>query len=303
MANNLVQSAKKTSRRCLDILQQPYPFQFLFTHTFWATLGLSTFLFLFLKVFEPFGLGQNLRTSVYAAAAVYSLIPSLVIIVHRHALRAFLPFYSKESEWTIGKEVTFYLILFVSVGILNTVASFFLDANVSVEVILEEFLRDTLHTVAIGVIPVVLLNLLSYIFLLRKNQQKSTQLSDVLRERVPETATRPESTIRITSPLKKDELVINLEEVLFVQSVGNYLDIYFENGKKTVRHSMSSFESLLSGHPEFFRCHRSYIINVRKIKQVTGNSMGYKVFFGDDLEVPVSRAKLEEFDKAVRNQI
>jgi DNA-binding LytR/AlgR family response regulator len=58
---------------------------------------------------------------------------------------------------------------------------------------------------------------------------------------------------------------ILLEEIVFVESVKDYLTIHTLTGEIVAKHTISAFELLLPEN-EFLRIHRSYIVAVDKIK-------------------------------------
>ena len=101
-----------------------------------------------------------------------------------------------------------------------------------------------------------------------------------------------------------------------VQSANNYIKVYFEQKTKPderskvvysiIRLTMKKAEDILSGNGLFFRCHRTCIINLDKIKHVEGNAQGYKVMIeGIEEGIPISRNFSAEFSDrllAIRNQ-
>ena len=56
-------------------------------------------------------------------------------------------------------------------------------------------------------------------------------------------------------------------------------------------------EKQLSDLPQFFRCHRTYLVNLDRVGHVSGNAQGYKLHLeGIDNLVPVSRSLNEEIN-------
>lgn len=50
-------------------------------------------------------------------------------------------------------------------------------------------------------------------------------------------------------------------------------------------------EENLAEFPEFYRCHRTYIVNLQKVKHISGNAQGYKLHLENiDTLIPVSRS-------------
>ncbi len=117
-----------------------------------------------------------------------------------------------------------------------------------------------------------------------------------------ETAAKP---IRIESQLKKEELVFYPGQLIYAESEGNYIAFYLnldgQVKKKLIRNSISNIEQQLSVIPFFFRVHRAFIVNVKRIKSQKGNSLGYRLkLSGTEIEIPVSRQKTSEFDQVIK---
>lgn len=83
------------------------------------------------------------------------------------------------------------------------------------------------------------------------------------------------------------------EEILYVESDGNYCTIFTTNDKKLVlTKKLKEVNSILP--PEhFFRIHNSYVINLNKIKEYLKTD-GYVVIEGQH-KIPVSRQRKAEF--------
>ena len=83
---------------------------------------------------------------------------------------------------------------------------------------------------------------------------------------------------------------INLDDVLYIEGVKDYVKIYFDNGDKPVMSLMNMKrieESLPS--PEFMRTHRSYIVNMMKVKVLDR----LRIVF-DKVYIPISDSYKDE---------
>lgn len=101
---------------------------------------------------------------------------------------------------------------------------------------------------------------------------------------------------KIAIPLHDSILFFNIEEILFVESEGNYSTLYIKNKKpvvtsKTLRH----FEDLLTGY-SFFRVHASYLINLAEVA-VFRKTDGGSLIMSNGTEVKISRSRKDEFLK------
>lgn len=79
------------------------------------------------------------------------------------------------------------------------------------------------------------------------------------------------------------EVRVQLDDILFVKSENNYIDIQLETIKFTVRHSLEAFIKEVHSD-DFVRIHRSYLVNRSKITAKTSNSI-----FINQFEIPFSR--------------
>ena len=80
-----------------------------------------------------------------------------------------------------------------------------------------------------------------------------------------------------------DEVKVNFEDILFLKSDKNYVDIQLKNKTITIRNTLDNFCKELDSDL-FCRVHRSYVVNKSKVTQKKSSSI--KV---NDFELPISR--------------
>lgn len=90
------------------------------------------------------------------------------------------------------------------------------------------------------------------------------------------------------------EIRIKTNDILFVNSSGNYIDIFTTSKKYTVRGKISDFIAEVPDPLEFLRIHRSYIIRIDKVEQKSK-----KAVFINQIEIPVGETFIDELDKIV----
>lgn len=103
----------------------------------------------------------------------------------------------------------------------------------------------------------------------------------------------------------KNTLIINPLDIMFVESVGNYLNIAYFNGtdlcQQRLRSSLKDVEEKLEVFPFMVHTHRAFLVNINYITQVSGNSAGYKVnLFSTERLIPVSKANVQAFRDKIR---
>lgn len=90
--------------------------------------------------------------------------------------------------------------------------------------------------------------------------------------------------------IRKDrkQVKVFFDDILYIESVKDYIKIHFYNGNHMIKHSITSFHEQLDNR--FLRTHRSYIVNKDKITAYTKQDVEI-----GDIEIPIGesyRAKI-----------
>lgn len=87
---------------------------------------------------------------------------------------------------------------------------------------------------------------------------------------------------------------VELEDILFFEAEGAYTKVYIRDGRSIVTSKgLKHYETLLNANPVFFRCHKSYIVNLAHVNEYVKSSGGYlKV---QQHEVSISPDKIATF--------
>ena len=92
----------------------------------------------------------------------------------------------------------------------------------------------------------------------------------------------------------KGELIkIELDNILYIEAFDNYCNLFTSSQKHLISHTLKSVEEKLPQH-KFIRVHRSYVINVSKIKSLQD---GY--IFIEKHKVPMSASNKDELMKHI----
>lgn len=132
--------------------------------------------------------------------------------------------------------------------------------------------------------------------LLLINQMLETE-QKCLRSRLPNDNATDKIIIHGDS---RDSLVVNPQDIVYIESVANYLNIVYFNDavicSKRLRSSLRDVMEVLEEFPFMVRTHRAFLVNIHFITQVSGNSAGMKAsLFSCDKVIPVSRSNISEF--------
>ena len=97
---------------------------------------------------------------------------------------------------------------------------------------------------------------------------------------------------------------------LYAEAEGNYIKVNYRSAgsgkivQKLLRLTMKQAEEAMAACPFIIRCHRAFLVNVRQVVKVDGNSQGYRLRLeGCEEEVPVSRAYSKEVKRLIENKI
>lgn len=88
---------------------------------------------------------------------------------------------------------------------------------------------------------------------------------------------------------------VTIDEVLFVEGLGEYIRIYTSGQKIVTLLSLAKIQEILPEH-QFLRIHRSYIVNLDKVNFIQNNV----VSIGEH-EVPISKSQKKNFLQFIDN--
>ncbi len=101
---------------------------------------------------------------------------------------------------------------------------------------------------------------------------------------------------RLTLHGEDSILVVNQEDIYYCEARERSTLVHTKDQTCPVNQSISDFYEKLP-HDRFFRCHRSYIVNIRKIREIIpwfNNT--YNIRLADmEAQIPVSRGNVREF--------
>ena len=99
-------------------------------------------------------------------------------------------------------------------------------------------------------------------------------------------------------PTKKNDktILFNPPEIDYIESINSSAVVHVAGETYVCALTLAELEERLQ-HYGFFRCHRSYIVNLQKVRELitwTKNSYSLRLTTGKDSVVPLSRTKLAE---------
>lgn len=106
---------------------------------------------------------------------------------------------------------------------------------------------------------------------------------------------KPGISQRIAVPDANSVKFFDLDSILYFKADSSYTEIIFtDNNKLVVSRTLKNIEDALGGHPDFFRCHKSYVINMKFLTDYVKSDGGYLVL-KQKHSIPISKEKVQEF--------
>lgn len=279
-------------KRVFRFLNKPYPLNDDLKHNARIVLFLSIGIFAFLSLFQPIGINtfsaKEILYLVFGIAASLFVILTLNLIV----LPSMFPRFFNSSRWNIKREIGWDLWMLLSISSCALLVYSKIVGPIGI------VFTDVLKIMLVGSVPVALLIIINYNLMLRSNL-KSAQL---LNQKLIEKREQSLKLIHFESEYKNDEITLNPESIAVIKSADNYVEIYYEREgtprRHIIRSTLNRAETTTHDCGFLFRCHRSFIVNIRRITEVQGNSQGYTLYIENlDFPVQVSHMYITEFKK------
>lgn len=144
--------------------------------------------------------------------------------------------------------------------------------------------------------PIQLDYLISAIERVQQNQHATKERYDVLKKN-----NAAKEIQRLALPVTNGLLFADINDIIYIEAEGSYCNFHFADGRKIlVSRKIKEFETLLQPTGDFFRTHRSYIINLNKIKQYVKSDGGY-IVMSNNKSVSISRELKDDFLSKIQN--
>jgi two-component system LytT family response regulator len=104
---------------------------------------------------------------------------------------------------------------------------------------------------------------------------------------------------KIAIPTPDGFMLVPLDDIIFCESDGNYTNFFLKEDKKmTSSYTLKQYDDMLSDH-NFFRAHRSYLINVSHITRYIKGEGG-TVLMSNGWEIEIARRNKEDLLRLIK---
>ena len=278
-------------KKVFNILKMESPTHF--THNYSGAIVLIIFssIFIGLYFFTPFGLVVFPKKTLIILALSDSIIASIAYLIVFALFRL-----RTNSSWEIWKETLFFIILLFIASVLIYFIHFFLSLYLNDGRIHLPLFICSLYTLSISILLLVFFKLIDVLYFLSNNNNNI----DVYEYKKD----LNNDLILFEGRNKKEKIYVKLENIIVVKSLGNYLKIiytgeYDQIERVTIRNTIAYALILLKSNKNFFKCHRSYIINLDKVEKIykRGNKYIARMVYIRDNDIPISINFIKELLK------
>ncbi|HYW96454.1 MAG TPA: LytTR family DNA-binding domain-containing protein [Bacteroidales bacterium] len=270
-----------------------FPQNYIIQNPFRGSAILAVFTFVFAIAYQPLHSHASASLSYGVTMSLYSVLAAIAALIFIFLIRS-IPYFSGLKEWTLSKELLAIIIILAGMGTGIYLAAFLIEPpaprwNIAT------FWDSCKNAFLVGILPFSFFTIINLNRLPGRYQFMQDTPADSPGNEPP----FPDKLIQIESSLKKERLTFYPDQFLYAESDGNYVVFHLkeEKGerKKIIRNSISEIEEQLSGYPAFVRTHRSFIVNIKKVKKKQGNASGYRLTLEDVQEsIPVSRNNIDK---------
>ncbi|MEJ2542708.1 MAG: LytTR family DNA-binding domain-containing protein [Calditrichaceae bacterium] len=277
----------------MNLLRKPYPFDNDILKNLYQSIFFSIFIFTFLTIFQPFGINEIDKKDLLSFTSGFGIITFIYLILHFIILDKL----SIPEKWTVGKEILSIVTTLLMIGLFNY---FYDHIYFSDSIEISGIIQFELYTFSVGIIPISIFIIVNQNWLLKKYLNEANEINR--KKNIKDLENPISGVVTISASNPKSKIKFRNDQIIFIAGCDNYIDInYMSEGKnknKIVRTTLKKAEEELLNFNEFYRCHKSYIVNISKIAQVQGNAQGLRLQLeNSDKIIPVSRQLHREFKK------
>lgn len=127
---------------------------------------------------------------------------------------------------------------------------------------------------------------------------KASDLSDQLNKL--RNSLKQLSMDKIALEIPKGILFTSHDDIIYFEADGMYTNVQLKDGKqKTICKPLKHFVEQLENNAMFFKCHRSYFINLKYVEELVKDDGDY-LMMHNKKKIPISKSKKEQFLEIVR---
>ena len=273
-------------RKIVHYFLQPFPY----CHKkWWVVVIPSLWVFLLVSLLEPLRLSTI--SYKYNVVAIITLITAFCASVVIYIFPLILKDYYSPINWTRLKFCLTgsFIILLATLPISYFSYKVYILGGLKVSYTIWNILFNWYPIgFFVGIMPTLI------IYFLTKHRWSRIKNNGYIEENVNKAPTIVSDNIEI--PINGvDTLTLSVNDFLYAEAQKNYVVISYLKGtsceQKILRITLTQLAELLQRYPHILRCHRSFLVNLSLVANISGNSRACTLkLYHTDNEVPVSRS-------------
>ena len=261
-----------------NIFLQLYPFQSSKKTALIICVTAGIIIFSIFYFFKPFGLQKNSDASPFLIGLMYGLVTFTVSLLVSLSLPLLLPKIFVEKKWLVYKEIIFLLFIVCCIAVANYVATVMLYKSSNSIYGLYNMLQ---YTFSFAIFPILFSVVFKQQLLLKKYKLEANTFNES-RVKITKLQTAViDQTAIFIGDNATEKLEILAIDFICAEAEENYTTIYYlqDNNLKKVlyRVSLKKLEIQNQKMSNYFRCHKSFYVNLNKVIELSGNAQGYKL--------------------------
>ncbi len=274
-------------------LSRPYPLWRGMWPELRLILAVSSLAMVLILVTRPFGLSQLPSQVAVPLILQLTLAALLAGILLRIGAPMLMERWRVDSDWSVGRELVWVT---VEVGVLAAVLMSVLVWHGWLQPTLMQALLFLAITALCSMVPMIVRTLLVERWLRTRQQAQVERL-------LPDSIAAPAPALPANATLclhaQDATLQLPAHALRYLRAEENYVQVVWSLDEKCqrrlLRATLSDFESQLQGQG-VARCHRSYLVSLSAVIDVTGNAQGCQLrLSGVHEAIPVARSRAADF--------
>ena len=246
------------------------------------------FIVLFLLYFEPFDFHLNTDGNKVFHMSFFGCITTFVLLLFLYVFPLLLPNLFSDKNWKLGYQIILNMLILFVIATFNSIYSNYMN---SIPFGWDSYWLILSRTCVLGFLPIAFITFFDYY---QKVQSNLKLANNILKNKKEFLEDSKEAAHQLSTDLKNETFSFSEHDFNYAIADGNYTDVCSldENTLKkvTYRVTLSSFETQLKEASSIVRCHRSYMVNLKKVKNISGNAQGLRLELINQSEIiPVSR--------------
>ena len=269
----------------MQLLVKPFPQEESFSETLGIITAISVFVFLFLYVFQPFGIHQ-VESGLLLLCLGFGAVTFFASLIYEFLVINVFKMKGEGVKFTYGRWVLYFLGAMFVISLGN-----FLFVRLAIFGHIEWHLFPYMMrgTLAVGFFPIVVIGAIALLRQERKNQH----IADAYNQG---------KGLPMKSKEAEDQVIFDIlsSRIHYIEGMQNYIKLGHIDAEglfkeHTERATLKSISDETRG-TSISRCHRSFFVNKKFIASISGNAQGLLLsLLNCEKIIPVSRSYISEF--------